>query len=153
MKRTSLHSVLVAFLLFGNCPFTMAETVDVSLGGITYNLDSESMTASVAAAENVAGDIVLPELVSYGDKSYTLTSIGEQAFGKCVDITSVSIPSTVTSIGVDAFIMCSGLVSVNIPSGVTSIEEGTFEGCRKLASIDIPSGVTTIGSYAFAYCI
>lgn len=152
MKQSRIQSLLVVSLLVAGSQLAMAETVEVSLGGVTYSLDSESQAAAVKSATDVSGDFVLPESVSYGDKAYALTSIGEEAFAECSDITSLSIPSGVTSIGVHAFYGCTSLTSVNIPSGVTSIEEGTFESCRKLASVDIPYGVTTIGHHAFFGC-
>lgn len=130
----------------------MAETVKVSLGGVTYNLDTESMTATVKSATGVSGDIVLPESVSYGEKAYALTSIGKEAFANCVDVTSLSIPSSVTSIGDYAFYGCWKLKTVEIPFGVESIGPETFCLCRSLTSVTIPSSVTSIGSKAFYSC-
>ena len=81
-----------------------------------------------------------------------VTSIGNRAFYECTNLTSVSIPSTVTSIGSEAFYYCSSLISVTIPSGVTSIESNTFQYCSSLISVSISSGVTSIGNSAFYEC-
>jgi hypothetical protein len=81
-----------------------------------------------------------------------ITSIGEDVFYNCDDLTSITIPSSVTSIGKSAFGSCRSLTSISIPNGVTSIEYGTFYYCDSLTSITIPSGVTSIGQGAFQYC-
>ena len=80
------------------------------------------------------------------------TSIGDNAFYNCTNLSSVTIPSSVTSIGENAFKDCSGLTSVNIPNSVTSIGNKAFENCSGLTSCIIGSGVTIIGNNAFIRC-
>ena len=81
-----------------------------------------------------------------------MTSIGSSAFEGCVDLTSVSIPSSVTTIGGAAFYYCTGLKTVDIPNGVTTIGEGAFSKCGDLTSVTIPGTVTAIESNAFFQC-
>lgn len=81
-----------------------------------------------------------------------VTSIGEEAFWHCHNLTKVIIPNSVTGIGEQAFGYCSKLTSITIPDGVTSIGNYAFENCESLTSITIPHGVTSIGQGAFSYC-
>ena len=81
----------------------------------------------------------------------SVTSIGDYAFSNC-NLTSVTIPNSVTSIGDYAFAYCSGLTSVTIPNSVTSIGDGAFNSCFGLTSVTIPNSVTSIGDYAFGGC-
>ena len=81
-----------------------------------------------------------------------VTTIGKWAFLNCSSLASITIPASVTTIGDYAFASCSSLASITIPASVTTIGDGAFSGCYSLASITIPYGVTTIGYSAFAYC-
>ncbi len=84
------------------------------------------------------------------DTGSQLTSIGEQAFGRC-KLTSVTIPDGVTTIGNGAFMSCSNLTSVTFGSGVETIGASAFDGTA-LTSITIPASVTSIGTGVFTSC-
>ena len=81
--------------------------------------------------EIVSGALAIP--LTYDGKP--VTSIGDRAFWKCTNLTSVTIPDSVTRIGRSAFNSCSSLTSVTIPDSVTSIENGAFFGCSSLKRI------------------
>ena len=98
------------------------------------------------------GNVVIPEEVTYMNRTRKVTSIGNYAFYDCSGLTSVTIPNSVTSIGNYAFRGCSGLTSVTIPNSVTSIGDYAFRECSRLTSVTIPNSVTSIGNYAFRGC-
>jgi len=79
-----------------------------------------------------------------------VTSIGDNVFEGCSNMTSVTIPNSVTSIGNEAFKGCSGLTSVTIPNSVTSIGYSAFYGCSGLTSVTIPNSVASIDGWAFS---
>ena len=81
--------------------------------------------------------------------SASATSIGQYAFYRYINLTSVDFPM-VTSIDQDAFSGCSNLTSINLPL-LTSIKEKAFYNCSKLTNIDFPL-VTSIGWDSFDGC-
>lgn len=48
-----------------------------------------------------------------------IIGIGERAFWKCDNLTSITLPDGVTSIGENAFQGCKGLTEITIPNGVS----------------------------------
>ena len=98
------------------------------------------------------GNVVIPEEVTYMNRTRKVTSIGVCAFYYCSGLTSVTIGNSVTSIGSNAFSSCSGLTSVTIGNSVTSIGDYAFYGCSGLTSVTIGNSVTSIGNYAFSGC-
>lgn len=90
----------------------------------------------------VGGNIKLPD---------GLTKIKKYTFGKCVSLTSITIPSSVIEIEEYAF-SYSNLTSIVMSKNVTSIGLRAFENCKNLVSVVIPESVKTIGEYAFCYC-
>ncbi|MBR5687234.1 MAG: leucine-rich repeat protein [Prevotella sp.] len=99
-----------------------------------------------------AGDVVVPETITAGEQTYTVTSVGVSAFCFCMGLTSVTLPETVTTIEHGAFSGSTNLTSVNIPSGVTTIPYSAFYHCSGLTEITIPEGVTYIDESAFEGC-
>ena len=64
----------------------------------------------------------------------------------------ITFDGDITTMGNDAFRNCDNLTSVTIGDSVTSIGEEAFYQCQSLTSVTIGDSVTTIGNYAFYYC-
>ena len=65
----------------------------------------------------------------------------------------MTISDGVTSIGNQAFENCWDLTKVTIGNGVTSIGDYAFDNCDSLAEVIISNSVTEIGKDAFDDCI
>ena len=123
----------------------------ISLREITVDENNPDYTSvdGVLYDKNVETLLACPGSKSSIDTPSSVTTIGDEAFGDCSALTSVSMP-TATTIGNWAFASCDALTSVEMPS-VTTIGGYAFYECSSLTSISMPS-VTTIGDYAFYYC-
>ena len=101
--------------------------------------------------DSYSGNVVIPEEVSYMNKTRKVTSIGNQAFVNCPHLTSITLPNSVKSIGEKAF---SGfcLKTITLPNSVTTIGNYAFEHCLNLTSITLSNSLTSIGDHAFEYC-
>lgn len=76
----------------------------IVVDGIFYNIYSGSFDAEVTETPNkYSGDIIIPETFSYKGNRYKVTSIGENAFRLCNDLSSVVIPNSVIQIEKWAF--------------------------------------------------
>ena len=105
----------------------------VFTGSFDGNLPDNCLTG------NSAVEVTIPSSV---------TTIGDNAFGYCTELTSVVIPNSVTTIGYGTFENCTELTSVIIGNSVTFIDGDVFHECG-FTSITIPNSVTSIGSYCF----
>ena len=145
---------LIFLILLALLPM-MASAYDAKINGISYNFSGSEAEVTYSNNDNTtnySGSVVIPESVTYNGKPYSVTSIGNGAFGNCSGLTSVSIPESVTSIGHWAFQGCRSLSSVIIPNGVTVINQGVFANCSALTSVIIPDNVTSIDIAAFSNC-
>ena len=150
MKNFKLKVMLLLAVLLCGGTYAFAD-YSVWQDSIQYGLQYD-LTAYVSDAKTDIKTANIPEKITYGNKDYTVTSIGRYAFSQCSSLASVVIPNSVTSIGDWAFNDCSSLASVVIPSSVTSIGESAFNGCSSLASVVIPNSVKSIENNAFYGC-
>ena len=81
---------------------------------------------------NKKGKYVIPSTV----RGYTVIRIGDCAFNNC-EISEIEIPNTVTSIGNDAFGWCFNLSNIIIPKSVKSIGDRCFDRCESLLSLSM----------------
>ena len=115
--------------------------------GCLYRLVNNSEYEITAKGE--ATGVVMIEDIYRGKP---VTSIAENAFRKCWDMTEIVIGKNVRSIGDGAFLHCKDLVKVVIPDSVTYIGDSAFQDCGVLTTINIPESVTEISDYTFAHC-
>lgn len=116
------------------------ETVD----GIewTYTVKDGKARIEEGLSQSATGSITIPSMLggcpvtSIGRNEFRSGS-GWRVFGKCCNLTSVTISSNVTSIGDSAFCGCSNLTSVTIPASLTNVCRCAFSNCGALRSFAV----------------
>lgn len=79
-----------------------------------------------------------------------VTAIGKQAFYKCKNLKSITIPNTVTNIWSSAFNECEKLDAVSLSKNITSISSYAFKNCKALKKLVLRKAITSIGTGAFS---
>lgn len=132
------------------------------------------LTYPPVSAPLYSGEVVVPETITADGNTLKVTAVGPYAFANCMELASVSLPSTIKTIERNAFENCTALETIVLPEGVTEIEEGTFynctslkelnidhvvclgrnalSGCEALSKITLPSTLITIGDGCFKNC-
>ena len=81
-----------------------------------YNILPDG-TAEITGCSGSPAKLDIPESIG----GAAVSGIGDNAFAKCKNLTSVTLPDSVTSVGNDAFAECTGLVSIRLSSNLESI--------------------------------
>lgn len=142
--KSVLAGVLVVAMLFLATPISNISTNPLALKS-AYAASAETYTYEDLEYKIVDDEIFITDC----DESVTkvvipseidglpVTSIESDAFKKCDNLTSVTIPNTVKYIGHSAFFDCNSLTSITIPSSVTSVTYMSFAKCGSLTSITV----------------
>lgn len=69
-----------------------------------------------------------------------VTTIGQDAFSRFLNLTNLVLPKSLALIGSGAFAGCPSLAEVAIPEGVATLGEGVFDGCRGLERFSVEPG-------------
>ena len=104
MKK-SLSVLLLAVMLTSLVPFG-ATAYDFEQDGIYYSVIGPSQVAVVSGdggEGTYRGNVVIPGTVLHDNVNYTVTEIGD-AFFKCTQLSTVTIPPTITVLYWDAFL-------------------------------------------------
>ena len=111
--------------------------------------------------------VVIPDSLTYKNRTYRVTEIDDHAFSGCKEMTSVSIPASVWHIGLGAFSGCYGLKEIHISdlsawcelsfcdvtddSGDSPLNyaDGLYLNGELITGLVVPEDVEEFGAHAF----
>ena len=150
------RNVLIALAaLLTSVPSATAQTfTDTTSNGqvLYFKIANGAATLTYERTANprytsLVGDVVIPDSVALDGVVYAVTRIDNNAFNRCSDITSITIPAPVTSVGSSAFAQCTSLVTLNFNAeSCTQMGSGVFTGCSALTTLNIGGNVKCIPS-------
>lgn len=116
--------------------------------GFTYKVNGTN-TVELTTGDSKLTTVEIPSTVDNDSKTYTVKSIGEEAF-LYTKATKVTIPATVDSIKKNAF-NYNDITDLSLNEGLQYIGDYAFYGAE-ITTLTVPSTVKTIGTDAFGAC-
>ena len=127
-------------------------------GGLYYTIDPAKQNATVVQHPDGVGEynplvnVTIPEAIEAYGQTFSVDTIGKDAFYGCDELESITMPNSIVSIEEYAFYNCSAVKKFIIPGNVTFIGQRAFWDCKEMTSLAIYGNVATIGDYAFRNC-
>lgn len=121
---------------------TTCMTAQTYIGGLYYNLDQTKLTAEVTSVPygSLSGDVIIPAVVECNNQTYSVTSIGYNAFKGYTSLNSASLPSSIVSIGIGAFEGCRALEFIVCEAIVPpTLRTSTFYEVNKSIPVYVPN--------------
>lgn len=176
MKKKFLLALLLSTLISTVLPAQDFYQEGFSFEGLAYYTISDT-TAAVGQNNFIAGDIVVPDYVNFGEKRLKVTAVGRSAFSSYSDtpaVTSITLPKGITYIGSWAFyhqkcikeftitkeidfignnaFQDTGLETVVFEHSPEEMEYGIFSFCKMLEHVTLPDDMTALPSNTFWFC-
>jgi hypothetical protein len=153
MKRIILLTAIIGIVYSGHCQYTKFSASTPSGHTLYFEISSAGtpgggvwvtcenphgsvhFSTTTPAYNNLYGHVVVPDSVEYNGVMYAVTSVGDCAFTRCSNITSVTLPSNIVYFGYSSFEGCTNLSSIIIPEEVVNIGDNAFKHCDSLHTI------------------
>lgn len=134
------NTTFIANDAFGNC----REISKIELPIALEKIDMQAFTdcyADILFSEGTMTTIHQNAFSGYKGDSIllcdTITTIEEYAFKNCINLTSITLPSSLQVLNKRVFYMCNNLESLIIPQDILEIYGDAFIGCNKIEKITI----------------
>lgn len=147
---------------FPNYDKQLEEIAKKLAAGLSFSLDVDGVEYEIAQRDDGtlgikfistdAEKIVIPDVVTIGEKVYRITEIQSGAFQGNVQVKEVQLSANISKIGDSAFEGCTSLSKVELREGLVTIGKKAFRGCSALKQIKLPATVQSIGTQAFENC-
>ena len=150
MKRVILFNLILLLccgigskLLEGEVPFTANVPFGKASIEMTFHVNAKrSKCGTGIEAYNTPcipvdteGEIIIPDSVSFEDKTLPVKFISQGSFQSCPKLTRILLPSSLRSISDLAFQGCTSLREITLPDSFEVIYPQAFIGCTALRRV------------------
>ncbi len=158
MKPNNIKLLMIAFCFMTSMNAMAADVITV--GYLKYKLNGNEATVSGYDKDNLPADVTIPDEITYNGLKFTVTAIGENAFGNefggCSTIKTLKASKNIKKVGTSvtedsSFENCKNLETASLP-GVEYIYRKSFRGCKKLRYIELGNNLKYIDEEAFLGC-
>lgn len=127
MIRKHLLLLFALFILAGK-----GFAVSFKIEGINYVANGDTAIVKGYSVIPESGELSLPSDVAYGGKEYRVTAIQSSAFLSCVEIKTLTIPSSIKYIDSGAFENCVNMKKLVLETGneILDIDDSAFKNCK-----------------------
>lgn len=125
------------------------------VGTLSYKvISTDPAEVELTSGASFTGETLnIPSTVENNGATYTVTSIGDNAFENNNKIKTVTFPDTLTKIGDSAFSKCYSLEGeLRLPEGLQEIGSYAFFSDSKIKTVIFPDTLIRIGNQAFMSC-
>lgn len=140
--KTALLERLFAFLfaILAMPLFAYSQENEIVIENITYHLFEENGSCEVVKVPaTYAEEIKIPQIITWNNKTYTVTRIGREAFKVDKDISNyvknIYLPLTIEEIGVGAFTYLYNITGIEIPENVKYIDYKGLSDLKNLTNL------------------
>ena len=116
--------------------------------GLNYQLNNDSTCSIKGIGSCTDNEIIIPEYID----GFKVTSIANNAFENCINITKVRLSDFIIEIGESAFENCINLIDFIPNEELNTISNRAFYGCTSLSEFTLPKMITTLGNDIFKNC-
>ena len=129
MKKRILTALLTLCMLAAFVPCAMGAEEKQYDDRLRYMINTGGRDITITKCDiGASGEVAIPDKID----GLPVTTIHDNAFEGCADITGVTIPESITHVGNAAFSGCEGLTEIKIPQSVTFIGGMAFSECGSL---------------------
>lgn len=136
--------------------FTSIHSQDFTYNNLDFTINDDEVTVTLlghADGYAASGELNIPTTAYYQGYAYTVTAIDSYAFSGCGELYgSLIIPNTVETIGDFAFYRVYDLSSLTLSNSLRIIGNDAFDYCHFTGIITIPASIESIGNNPFNSC-
>ena len=131
---------------------SMSVSAETTSSGFVYTVSGT--TATITGYTGSSEYLTIPSTITNNGVTYTVTSLGQNAFKENSTIKRVYISSGIKSIGTMCFYKCSNLTYISIPNTIQRMDSCCFQLCKNLTTVSFASNsiLTEIPTATFASC-